>query len=393
LFRQEMEPDIRGPKEQRRLEEDPGLSNSEQRVGNRVFQTGGNNRYSRIIHAKQMGYNNRPASSLPSHQCSRRDATVSMLQLQWSLLQLQRNAVWSFNGSENHYQMPLASNSRGREAIQIENLRLRRRDYDPELESYNITTRNITSNEDSTRVWLDDHNGQEPDQSHADSRVLGLAVEHESNDNVNDNISKERSLEIAKTSDGASQVKETHKNKKFGIGNWRNPMCKSTIQTRRASHQVALKVEGQGSSQQKLEQVDSTQQERDTRHNLVDQQVSAQSTIVLHETQQVDNNPDRCFEFRMGATLIRDNQEKVFAYGDWKDNNLKSSNQREVRAVLKALLEFRQELTQQQPIGIRLLTDNTVTMYRFNKGKGSITIAPQVDKVLKFAEQYNWTLY
>ncbi|KAA6362990.1 MAG: hypothetical protein EZS28_041485, partial [Streblomastix strix] len=46
-----------------------------------------------------------------------------------------------------------------------------------------------------------------------------------------------------------------------------------------------------------------------------------------------------------GATLTRENQEKVFAHGEWKDNNLKSSNQREVTAVLKALLEFRQELT------------------------------------------------
>ncbi|KAA6383695.1 MAG: hypothetical protein EZS28_020780 [Streblomastix strix] len=59
-------------------------------------------------------------------------------------------------------------------------------------------------------------------------------------------------------------------------------------------------------------------------------------------------------------------------------------------AVLKALLEFRQELIYQQPIGIRLLTDNTVTMYCLNKGKGSITIAPLVDKVLK--QQYNWTI-
>ncbi|KAA6353051.1 MAG: hypothetical protein EZS28_051422, partial [Streblomastix strix] len=217
-----------------------------------------------------------------------------MLQLQWSLLQLQRDAVWSFKGSENLYQMPPTSNSRGQEAMQLENLRLRRRYSDPEL------------------VWLDDRNGQEPDQSHADSRVLGLAVAHENNDNTNDNIPKERSVEATKASDGTNQEKEARKNKGLSIGNLRDPIHKSTIQTRRTSHQVALKAERQGSSQQRLEQVDSTQQERDTRHNLMDQQVSPQSTIVLHETEQVDNNPDRRFEFRLGGnTNQREQREGV----------------------------------------------------------------------------------
>ncbi|KAA6376097.1 MAG: hypothetical protein EZS28_028376, partial [Streblomastix strix] len=182
-------------------------------------------------------YNNRNASSLPSHQSSGRDATLSMLQLQWSLLQLQKNAVWSFNGSENLYQMPPSSGSRGQEAMQLENLRLRRRYSDPELGSRNITTRDIASNDDSTGVWMDNRNGQELDQSHADSGVLGLAVEHENNDNANDNIPKERNLEMAKTSDGTSLEKEARKNKGLGIRNWRDPIHKSTIQTRRASHQ------------------------------------------------------------------------------------------------------------------------------------------------------------
>ncbi|KAA6369053.1 MAG: hypothetical protein EZS28_035418 [Streblomastix strix] len=53
-----------------------------------------------------------------------------------------------------------------------------------------------------------------------------------------------------------------------------------------------------------------------------------------------------------GARLIRENQEKVFAHGEWKDNNLRSSNLREETAVLKDLLEFRQQLIQQQLIGI-----------------------------------------
>ncbi|KAA6396028.1 MAG: hypothetical protein EZS28_008447 [Streblomastix strix] len=178
------------------------------------------------------------------------------------------------------------------------------------------------------------------------------------------------SVEIARTSDGTSQEKETYMNKGLDIGNWRDPIRKNTIQTRHASHQVALKVEGQGSSQQRLEQVDTNQQERDIRHKVVDQQTDASSS-------------------GQGAILIKENQENVFAHGEWKDNNLKSSNQREVTAVLKALLEFRQELIQQQPIGIRLLTDNTDTMHCLNQSKGSIMVAPLVDEVLNLADQFN----
>ncbi|KAA6358328.1 MAG: hypothetical protein EZS28_046143, partial [Streblomastix strix] len=81
---------------------------------------------------------------------------------------------------------------------------------------------------------------------------------------------KEGRIEIAKTSEGASQEKETRKNKRLGIGSWRDSMHESTTQMKHASHQVALKAEGQGSSQQRLEQVDSIQQERDIRHKMVD---------------------------------------------------------------------------------------------------------------------------
>ncbi|KAA6384972.1 MAG: hypothetical protein EZS28_019500 [Streblomastix strix] len=163
LFRQVLESDIRDPKEKRRLVQDLGLSNSEQRAANRVLQGRGDYRHSGNNNAQRLGHNDRPASSLPSHQSSGRDATVSMLQLQWSLLQLQRNAVWSFNGPENLYQMPSISNRRGQKAMQLENLCLRRRYSDPELGSHNITTRNTISSVDPTGIWMDDRNGQEPD--------------------------------------------------------------------------------------------------------------------------------------------------------------------------------------------------------------------------------------
>ncbi|KAA6360535.1 MAG: hypothetical protein EZS28_043938, partial [Streblomastix strix] len=316
LFRQVLESDIRDPEEERRLAQDPGLSNSEQRAPNRVFQTRRDYRYSGNNTTQRLGNNNRPASSLPSHQSSGRDATLSMLQLQWSLLQLQRNAVWSFNGPENLYQMPSTGNSRSQEAMQLENSRLRRRYSDPELGSRSIAIRDTVSNNDTIGVRMDDRNGQEPDQSHADSRVHGLAVEHKSNDNVNNNVSKERSLEITKTLNGTSQEKETCKNKGLGIGNWRDPIYNSTIQTRRASHQVAPKAERQGSSQQRLEQVDSTQQERDTRHNLADQQACPEPTTALHEAKQMDNGPNRCVELRMGSNIDqREPGESICARG------------------------------------------------------------------------------
>ncbi|KAA6393843.1 MAG: hypothetical protein EZS28_010633 [Streblomastix strix] len=111
LFRQVLKSDIRYLKEKRRLAQDPRLLNSEQRVANRVFQARWDYRYSGNNNAQRLVHNDRPASRLHSHQSCGRDATVSMLQFQWSLLQLQRDAVWSFNGSENLQQMLPASNS------------------------------------------------------------------------------------------------------------------------------------------------------------------------------------------------------------------------------------------------------------------------------------------
>ncbi|KAA6375518.1 MAG: hypothetical protein EZS28_028955 [Streblomastix strix] len=178
LFRKVLDSNLCDPNEERRLAQDPGLSNSEQRVANKVFQARGDNRYSGNNNVQRLSHNNRPASSLPTHQCSRRDATVSMLQLQ--------------------------CNSGGQEEMQPENLH-------------------------STRSWKDTRNRQKPDQSYADSGVLGLAVEHENNNNVNDNIPKERSVEAIKTFDKTSEEKETRKNKGLGIGNWRDPIHKSTI--------------------------------------------------------------------------------------------------------------------------------------------------------------------
>ncbi|KAA6397162.1 MAG: hypothetical protein EZS28_007313 [Streblomastix strix] len=253
-----------------------------------------------------------------------------------------------------HYIRAAEEMQRCQEAIQLENLRQCRRYSGPEFGSQNIAARNIASNEEPTSVWLDDRNRQELNQHYADNRVLVLAVEHKNNDNINDNIPKQKNIEATKESDGSSQEKEAHKNKRLCIYNWRDQIHKSTNQTWSVLHKVSLKAAGQGSSQQRLEQVDSTQQKRETRRNMVDQQTCPQSTFALQETQQVISNPDKSFVLWMGATLIKENQQK--------------------------------------PIGKRLFADNTVTMYYLNKGKGSIIIAPLVDKVIKLAEQYSWTI-
>ncbi|KAA6387650.1 MAG: hypothetical protein EZS28_016821 [Streblomastix strix] len=264
----------------------------------------------------------------------------------------------SFNGhSYNYKEMP------GQKAMQLVNLRQRGRYSDPNLGSHSSATRNITSNEDSTKVLLDNRNGKEQDQPYSDSRILVLALEHKNHDNVNDNISKEESIEATKISVGIRQKKEKRKNKGLDISNLRDTIHKSTIQTRRASHKEVLKAEGQRNSQLMLEQADITQQSRDTGHNTVEQHVSRQQTILFHQTSQVYNDPDRRFELNMGATLINKKLEMVYAHAEWKDNNIKSSFRREVTAVLKELLEFSPELIQQQPNGIHLLSDSTVAMY------------------------------
>ncbi|KAA6357336.1 MAG: hypothetical protein EZS28_047137 [Streblomastix strix] len=250
-----------------------------------------------------------------------------------------------------------------------ENIHLNRLYSDPELGSHNIGVRDIASKKDSTRVWLDDHNGQEPDQHHADSRVLGLAMEHKNNDNINDIIPKEGSIEAIKASDGTSQGKETHKNKELGIGNKINPMHKSIIYTSCISHQVALKVDGQGSSQLTLEQVDLTQQptiNNCASRNLISGQQSRQK-LPVHDGGNTNQRKPK-----EGVHTRRVEEQQPQEFQTTRND-----------AVPKALLEFRQELIQLHPSGIRSLTDNTVTMYCLNKGKGSIKIAPQVDKVFK----------
>ncbi|KAA6397321.1 MAG: hypothetical protein EZS28_007150 [Streblomastix strix] len=150
-------------------------------------------------------------------------------------------------------------------------------------------------------------------------------MEHNNNGNA-DEIPKEVKIKVVKASDGTIHEKEAHKNIRLGISNWRNQIYRSTIQMRCASNLVALKAQGQGSSQERLEQVNSIQKDLDTRHNMLYLHDSSLSSIEFHKTKQWENTLCRRIQLRIWATLIRKNQEKVFTYGEWKDNNLNSSN-------------------------------------------------------------------
>ncbi|KAA6370565.1 MAG: putative Transposon Ty3-I Gag-Pol polyprotein [Streblomastix strix] len=392
LFRKVLESDIRDPKEERELTQDSGLSNSEQRVGDRVFQEGWNNRYSGNNNAQRLGYNNRPASSLPTYQSSRRDATVSMLQLQGSLLQLQRNAVWSSTAS---------------------------RSFTKCLQS--IIAEAMKRYSSRIFVYVDE--------------ILIL--------NQVPTIVQREILQIMKILEefgwmiamDKSQINLTQTVEFLGWQwNMRTMTMQTTISRRRGvlkqlRHLMELAMRKKHEKTRNLASVigeiqyTRAQFKRGALHTkqlqkLKDKEVASRgwnkwtqlnrSAIpditwwinkLAHNLSLCFTRPNKWITIQtdasssgLGATLTRENKEKVFAHGEQKNSNLKSSNQREVTAVLKTFLEFRQELIQQQPIGIQLLTDNTVTMYCLNKGKGSITIATLVDKILKLAEQYNWII-
>ncbi|KAA6372658.1 MAG: hypothetical protein EZS28_031814, partial [Streblomastix strix] len=363
LFRQVMDSNNRDHKEERRLEEDPGLSNSEQRVGNGVFQ----------IFIKH---------SITTEQQKRCDCIyVFYFNYHYYNYNGMPFGVQTAPKTFNKCIQPMIAEARERSSSRIF-------DYvdDILILNYDSTILKLEIQQvmkdlmEFCRMFAMDKSKINPTQIieflgwQWNTRTMTIQL----------TISRRRGvlkqlrhlMELAKR-------KKTIKNKGFSIRNFRNTIHNCTFETLRASYQITLKADRQCDRQKTLEQVDSTQQECDIIHNMVDQQTSPQSTIVRHETQQVDNNPDRSFELRMGATLIRENQEKVFAHKEQMNNCLKSSNQREVSALLKALLKFRQELIQQQPVGILLLTDKTVIMNCYNKDKGSISITPPVDKVLK----------
>ncbi|KAA6401077.1 MAG: hypothetical protein EZS28_003398 [Streblomastix strix] len=354
LFRQVLEPNIRDSKEKKKLEKNIGHSNLEQQAATRVFHVEENIKHSENNNAQRLGYNNRPALSLPPHQSSRRDATISMLQLQWSLLQLQRNAVWSFNGPENLYQMLPTSSSRGQEAIQLENLRLCRRYSDPELGSHSIITRNIISNDDSTRIWMDDCNQLEHDKPSQILEFLGWQWNMRTM-TMQTTTSRRRGvlkqlrhlMELAKrkkyvrTKDLALVIGE--------IQCTRAQFKRGTLHLIKIQKQKDKKVTGRGwnmwTQPNKFTTLDITWWINKLAHiqPLYFMRLTKWMTFLTEASSSGSE-----------ATLTRENKEK--------------------------------------PVGKRLLINKTVTIYCINKDKGSITIAPPVYKVLELAEQHSQTM-
>ncbi|KAA6390893.1 MAG: hypothetical protein EZS28_013573 [Streblomastix strix] len=262
------------------------LLNLEYRTKEGVFQTNENHQHSGNNNAQRLGYNRRPASSFPPHQSSRRNAALPKLQLQPSLLQLQKKTVWIFVGTHSLFSMSPTSDCRGQKAMQLKNFRLYGRHFDPVIGSHNISACNPSVDVDSKRALLDDRNGQEQDHSITDNRIHGLAIEIKRNDGTNDKIPKNESIKLTKIFDGANLGKQIQKKKRFGISNWKIPIHKSTIQTRCVSHLVALQAEIQRNGQQRLEQVVQTQQECDIGYYMEDQQdgwfrTQAISTILF----------------------------------------------------------------------------------------------------------------
>ncbi|KAA6388060.1 MAG: hypothetical protein EZS28_016414 [Streblomastix strix] len=172
--------------------------------------------------------------------------------------------------------------------MRLENLRLRRRYSDPELSSTNTITRNTTSNEDSTRIWLDNRNEQESGQPFADSRVLGLAVEHQINGNVYDNFPKDMSVQSNQDI-------------------WWNQPKERKAQKHETQHRKQL--EEAGTSGLNLIRA---------RYQTQLGGLTSQPAInhCASQTKQMDNDPSRCFELRIRG--IADKREPRECVRTWK---------------------------------------------------------------------------
>ncbi|KAA6371021.1 MAG: putative Transposon Tf2-6 polyprotein, partial [Streblomastix strix] len=92
-----------------------------------------------------------------------------------------------------------------------------------------------------------------------------------------------------------------------------------------------------------------------------------------------------------GATLLLNSNKIEFKSGGiWKKSwILKSSNQRELAAVLCAVRRFEGQLKQEQIHSVHLQTDNTTTSYNINRANSSRTLSHLTDTILRTMEQLN----
>ncbi|KAA6360606.1 MAG: hypothetical protein EZS28_043867, partial [Streblomastix strix] len=372
LFRKVLESNIRDLKEERRLTQDPGLPNSELRAGNRVFQVGGNNRYSGDNNAQRLGYNNRPASNLPSHYKGMpfgvsTDPRTFTKCIQLVIAEAKKRCC-------------------SRIFVHVDDILIL--NYVPMIlqhETYQI----MKILQYFGWIIAIDKSQINPTQTveflgwQWNMRTMTMQMTTPRRREVLKQLRHLMELATRKkyirTRDLASVIGEIQYTKaQFKRG---------TLHTKQLLKLKDKEVASRGWNKW-------TQLNRSAIPDItwwINKLAHNQPLCFTRPNKWITIQTD-ALSSGWGATLTRENKEQVFAHAEWKNSNVKSSNQREMTAALKALLEFRQELIQQQPTGIQLLTVNTVTMYCLNKGKGSITIAPLVDKVLKLAEQYNWII-
>ncbi|KAA6383593.1 MAG: hypothetical protein EZS28_020878 [Streblomastix strix] len=163
---------------------------------------------------------------------------------------------------------------------------------------------------------MDDRNGLEPDQSHADSRVLVLAVEHLINDYANGNISQERSLEIAK------HLMELAKRKKHIRTSDLASVIGEIQYTKAQFKRGALHIKQL--QKLKVKEIASrgwnkwTQINKSVIPNLtwwISKLALNQPLCFMKPNRRITIQTDASTS-GWGATLIRENQEKVFAHGE-----------------------------------------------------------------------------
>ncbi|KAA6396593.1 MAG: putative reverse transcriptase [Streblomastix strix] len=92
-----------------------------------------------------------------------------------------------------------------------------------------------------------------------------------------------------------------------------------------------------------------------------------------------------------GATLQFNNSNNLLkTAGKWSRKwILKSSNQRELAAVLCGLRRYENQFKEGKILSLHLRTDNTTTSYNINRANSSITLAHLTDPTLRVAEKMN----
>ncbi|KAA6333608.1 MAG: hypothetical protein EZS28_053149, partial [Streblomastix strix] len=92
-----------------------------------------------------------------------------------------------------------------------------------------------------------------------------------------------------------------------------------------------------------------------------------------------------------GATLQFNYSNNLLkTAGKWSSKwILKSSNQRELAAVLYRLRRYENQFKERKILSLHLRTDNTTTSYNINRANSSITLAHLTDLTLRVAEKMN----